>query len=78
MNTTKTKQTNLKEREARIQWTVLNVQQLNMLVVWQMKKPATKAFTIDYNPDRYEKGKDDLESIKDLDEKEKMIYLQTY
>lgn len=36
MNTTKTKQTNLKEREARIQWTVLNVQQLNMLVVWQM------------------------------------------
>lgn len=55
MNTTKTKQTNLKEREARIQWTVLNVQQLNMLVVWQMKKPVTKAFTIDYNPDRYEK-----------------------
>ena len=55
MNTTKTKQTNLKEREARIQWTVLNVQQLNMLVVWQMKKPVTKAFTIDYNLDRYEK-----------------------
>ena len=49
-----------------------------MLVVWQKKKPATKAFTIDYNPGRYEKGKDDLESIKDLDEKEKMIYLQTY
>ena len=56
MNTTKTKETNLKEREARIQWTVLNVQQLNMLVVWQMKKPVTKAFTIDYNPDRYEKS----------------------
>ena len=55
MNTTKTKQTNLKEREARIQWTVLNVQQLNMLVVWQMKKPVMNAFTIDYSPDRYEK-----------------------
>lgn len=45
-----------KEREARIQWTTSN-QQLNMLVVRQMKKPVIKAFTIDYNPDRYEKGK---------------------
>lgn len=45
-----------KEREARIQWTTSN-QQLNMLVVRQMKKPVMKAFTIDYNPDRYEKGK---------------------
>ena len=63
--TTKTKQTtqlngisikNKKEREARIQWTTSN-QQLNMLVVRQMKKPVIKAFTIDYNPDRYEKGK---------------------
>ena len=56
MNTTKTKQTNLKEREARIQWTTSN-HQFNMLVVRQMKKPVIKAFTIDYNPDRYEKGK---------------------
>lgn len=50
-----------------------------MLVVWQMKKPVIKAFTIDYNPGRYEKGKKNLESIKNnLDKKEKMIYLQTY
>lgn len=36
----------LTEREARIQWTILNVQ-LNMSVVWQMKKPVITAFTID-------------------------------
>ena len=47
---------NKKEREARIQWTTSN-HQFNMLVVRQMKKPVIKAFTIDYNPDRYEKGK---------------------
>ena len=47
---------NNKEREARIPWTTMN-QQINMLVVRQMKKPVIKAFTIDYNPDRYEKGK---------------------
>ena len=29
-----------------------------------------KAFTIDYNPERYEKGKERLESIKNLDERE--------
>jgi hypothetical protein len=34
-----------------------------------------KAFTIDYNSRRYENVKRDLESIKNLDEKEKMMYL---
>jgi hypothetical protein len=29
-----------------------------MLVVWQMKRPVMKAFTIDYNPDRYENKKE--------------------
>ena len=33
-----------------------------MLVVWQMKKPVIKAFTIDFDPDRCENRDKYLES----------------
>ncbi len=49
----------LTEREARIRWTTLNLQ-LNMSVVWQMKKPVITAFTIDNNQTNMRIEKDEF------------------